>query len=52
VNPEAKTFARRERQIDQFQQEPLSGVMIPKHAFFLTLGPALFCGSHGNEKVI
>jgi hypothetical protein len=28
INPEAKTLARRERQVDQFQSEPLSGVMV------------------------
>ena len=38
VNPEAKTLARRERQIDQFQPEPLSGMMIPKHQRIMRFG--------------
>jgi hypothetical protein len=38
INPEAKTLARRERQIDQFQPELLSGVMIPKHQRIMRFG--------------
>jgi len=38
IDPEAKTLARRERQIDQFQPEPLSGVMVPKHQRIMRFG--------------
>jgi hypothetical protein len=38
IDPEAKTSTRRERQIDQFQPEPLSGVMIPKHQRIMRFG--------------
>jgi hypothetical protein len=38
IDPKAKTPARRERQIDQFEPELLSGVMIPRHQQECALG--------------
>jgi hypothetical protein len=38
IDPDAKTPARRERQIDQFQPEPLSGVMVPKQQRIMRFG--------------